>query len=203
MKGHSKKYRWTQFLASLTPGKVYRLEELKGLSKDRYRDLMGLLETGRLCHPGPGLYYRPKKLGKFNVPAENRQLLKGFLKGTPFLVRHLSDFNRLGLGMVQHTTTVYVYNKKRVGEFQLDGRKYSLRIRKFPSRQTDEYLFVDMLNSLGELGEDSREFLASLEKKLPKMNFHKEKLLETAEKYGKNWVKRYLKKQERLHVFSS
>ena len=144
----NKRHRLKQFLDSCTFGKVYRRDELTGPSRDLSRDLSELVERGSLCQAGPGLYYRPKKLGKFDVPADKNELLKGFLKGGTFLVRHLSDFNTLGLGTTQHTTTVYVYNKKRVGEFKLDGRKFSFRKRKFPRKETKEYLLVDMLNNL-------------------------------------------------------
>ena len=118
-------------------------------------------------------------------------------------MRHLSDFNKLGLGTTQHSTTVYVYNKKRVGDFELDEKTYSFRIRKYPKKQTDEYLLVDMLNSLNKLGIDSTELLKTLENRLPQMGLNKALLLGVAEKCGKNWVKRYIRKQDKLHDLSA
>ena len=48
-----------------------------------------------------------------------------------------------------------------------------------------EYLLVDMLNSLKELGEDSTKLLMNLERRLPSMELDMNKLLKTSDKYGK------------------
>ena len=118
-------------------------------------------------------------------------------------MRHISDFNKLGLGTTQHTAVSYVYNRKRSGAIELDGRKYIFVMRKLPPAQTNEYLLVDMLNNLKSLGEDSRYFLQKLATTLPKMELRMDKLLNTAEEYGKRWVRRYLKNQDKIHGLSS
>ena len=187
----------------MVAGQLYRAREISGLSKDASRDLSALLKEGLIRRAGAGIYYRPKRLAGRAVPANVASVLQKFLRSDQFLVRHISDFNKLGLGMTQHATVTYVYNRKRSGEIELDGRKYMFVMRKLPSTQTTEYLLVDMLNNLKDLGEDPRYFLQKLTDTLPKMALNIDKLLATAEEYGKRWVKRYLSKQGKRHDIST
>jgi len=186
-------------------GKLYRAESLMNYSNNLSRDLAILVSESRLKRAGPGLYYKPKKLGVFDIPIDKSSLVKEFLKvkSGSFLVRHLSDFHSLRLGTTQHSKKVYVYNKKRNGDFTLDGTDFAFRKRKFPKEQSTEYLLVDMLNSLKELGEDSSKLLANLERRLPNMNLDMDKLLQTSRKYGKVWVKRFLNKMDREYALST
>ena len=203
MKYANKKNRLANLASDMVAGHVYRAGEIKGLSKDSSRDLNDLLKAGLICRAGPGLYYKPRRLAGRAVPANIDCVLQKFLRSDQFLVRHISDFNKLGLGTTQHVTVTYVYNLKRSGEIELDGRKYMFVVRKLPRTQTDEYLLVDMLNNLKSLGENSRYFLQKLADTLPKMDLKMDKLLATAEAYGKRWVKRYLSKQDKIHDLSA
>lgn len=203
MKYANKKNRLNDLSSGLVAGQVYRAGEIRGLSKDASRDLSALLKARLICRAGPGLYYKPRRLVGRAVPANITSVLQKFLKSDQFLVRHISDFNKLGLGTTQHAAVTYVYNRKRSGTIELDGRNYTFVMRKLPSTQTTEYLLVDMLNNLKDLGEDPRYFLQKLTNTLPKMDLNIDKLLATAEEYGKRWVKRYLNKQGRMHGIST
>lgn len=187
----------------MVAGQVYRAGEIDALSKDSSRYLNNLLKERLICRAGPGLYYRPRKLAGRAIPANTERVLQKFLCTDQFLVRYLSDFNKLGLGTTQHEAVTYVYNRKRSGAIELDGRKYIFVMRKLPQVQTNEYLLVDMLNNLKSLGEDSDYFLQKLATVLPNMDLKMDKLLATAEEYGKRWVRRYLKKQDKIHGLSA
>lgn len=201
----NKQTRLNTFLDSMKVGKIYRSDMLSEYSNNLSRDLASLVKESRLKKAGPGLYYKPKKLGSFDIPVDKRSLAKEFLKvkAGSFLVRYLSDFHRLRLGTTQHSKKVYVYNKKRSGDFTLDGVEYAFRKRKFPRVDSQEYLLVDMLNSLKELGENSTKLLTNLERRLPDMELDINKLLEASEKYGKTWVKRYLRKMDDKYALST
>ena len=203
MRYANKKHRLANLSSGMVAGQIYRAGEIEGLSKDSSRDLNDLLKAGLICRAGPGLYYKPRKLAGRAIPANTECILQKFLRSDQFLVRHISDFNKLGLGTTQHAAVTYVYNRKRSGAIELDGRKYMFVMRKLPQAQTNEYLLVDMLNNLTSLGEDSRYFLQKLATTLPKMDLNMNKLLAIAEEYGKRWVKRYLEKQDKIHGFSS
>ena len=203
MKYANKKNRLANLASDMVAGQVYRAGEIKGFSKDSSRDISALLKAGLIRRAGAGIYYRPKRLAGRAVPANIASVLQKFLRSDQFLVRHISDFNKLGLGTTQHATVTYIYNRKRSGEIELDGRKYMFVMRKLPATQTTEYLLVDMLNNLKDLGEDSRYFLQKLADTLPKMDLKMDKLLATAEEYGKRWVKRYLSKQDKIHGLSA
>ncbi len=191
--------RLEYFLDFMKPGQLYGLDDLSQVSRNPSRDLKKLLDSSLLVKAAPGLYYKPKMLGELKVPANKHDLVKKFLgvKSGTFHLRNLSDFNTLRLGTTQHSKKVYVYNKKRSGEITLDGRLYDFRVRKFPKKPTPEYLLVDMLNSMNELGEEPKKLLENLKRRLPGMELDKDRLLETSEKYGASWVKMFFRKMER------
>lgn len=203
MRYANKKHRLASLSSDMVAGHVYRAGEIEGLGKDSSRDLNDLLKAELICRAGPGLYYKPRRLAGRAIPANTERVLQKFLRSDQFLVRHISDFNKLGLGTTQHAAVTYVYNRKRSGAIELDGRKYMFVVRKLPQAQTNEYLLVDMLNNLKSLGEDSHYFLQKLAATLPKMDLKMDKFLATAEEYGKRWVKRYLKKQDKIHGLSA
>lgn len=69
-------------------------------------------------------------------------------------------YNSLGLGTTQLYNEPLVYNLKRHGPFELDGRAYDFRLRpSFPKTVTPEFLLVDLLHNLGRLPEDRAALL--------------------------------------------
>lgn len=65
---------------------------------------------------------------------------------------HLSG---LGLGTTQLYNELVVYNRKRHGHFELDGRPYDFRMRtSVPSSLSEEFFLVDRLHNLDRFPED-------------------------------------------------
>lgn len=65
------------------------------------------------------------------------------------------------MGTTQLHSEPVVYNRRRHGRFELDGRVYDFRMRtSIPKRRlSKEVLLVDLLHNLGRLPEDETEVL--------------------------------------------
>ena len=109
---------------------------------------------------------------------EETQLLKTFLKDDRFVVYDLNQFNSLGLGLTQLHNKRIVFNRKRHGEFQFNGRNYSFyRWREAPKTLSKEFLYVEFLNRFDLLSEDNKKH-----KKLLKMKINGLKSKKTSKK---------------------
>ena len=85
------------------------------------------------------------------------------------------------------TTQLYnstlVYNHKRHGVFKLGNRQFNFRVKpRFPKKLTSEFLYVDLLNNLGELAEDRDAVLSQARTKL--MSFNQARLQQALDSYG-------------------
>jgi hypothetical protein len=101
-------------------------------------------------------------------------------------------FNALGLGLTQLYNTTWVYNHKRKGEFQLNGKSFEFKIKAtFPKENSKEYVLVDLLNNLEQLAEDRNEILNKLPKNL--LAYNTETLMKVTQQYGTGKTKRILK----------
>lgn len=196
MRNENLKHRLDEFTRSLEPGRVYRAQELTNYSNSLGRDLRLLVENNMLRTAGKGLYYRPDRLGHKELPAKSREVLKKFLKTNHFLVRSLSDFNRLDLGLTQMFKETLVYNSKRDGKIELDGREFFFKKREFPKDHHDEYLFVDFFNNIEKLGENREELLKTFERKWRAEAWPVDYgvVYKFSQVYGKYWVKKYFQK---------
>lgn len=196
--------RLDEILGLLGPGVVFREKEIQMQGDQLFRDLKELAKSGDLKNPAPGLYYLPRKLGKLSLPASENDLICAFLKTSDFRLRSLGDFNRLGLGTTQHTTDIYVYNLKRVGDFNLDGMLYKFRVRKFPldlsEFNSNEFMIVDMMNNLSLLGENSSDLKKKVVQFWNKDLWDKNRVLEYSKNYAKTPVKRFFNKLENNDV---
>lgn len=96
-------------------GKVYRRQDLEGFSASVDRDIKTLVDMGEVKKLSGGLYYRPRKNAFGNAPADEKELVRAFLKTDDFLLTSYSYFNRLGLGLTQVYGNYVVYNHKRAG----------------------------------------------------------------------------------------
>lgn len=77
-----------------------------------------------------------------------------------------SAYNTVGLGTTQVYNRTWVYNRKRHGKFRLGNRLYDFRVKpRFPKKLTPEFLYIDLLNNLGELAEDRDAVLLQARKK--------------------------------------
>ncbi len=146
---------------SLQAGKVYRREDLTKFSTAIDRHLRELLNNGYLKKLAQGLYYSPRKSRFGSLPPSDSDLVSTFLRDSHFLIFSPSNYNSLGLGTTQLYNTTYVYNHKRHGRFTFGNRALDFRVKsRFPEKISDEFLFVDLLNNLGELAEDKVAILA-------------------------------------------
>jgi hypothetical protein len=89
----------------------------------------------------------------------------------------------LGLGTTQLYNSTWVYNHKRHGVFKLGNRQFHFRVKpRFPKKLTPEFLYIDLLNNLGELAEDRDAVLSHARAKL--WSFNQSVLLKALGNYG-------------------
>jgi hypothetical protein len=156
----------------LRAGKTYRRAELTHWSKSVDRHLQSLVRDGSLKKLRAGLYYCPKKSVFGEVPADDHDLVRTFLKDDRFLLTSPNAYNALGLGTTQLYNRCVVYNHKRHGEFVLGGRTYDFRVKHHFPRQSvsEEFLLVDLMNNLDDLAEDREALLVRVREKVQRMD---------------------------------
>ena len=148
--------RLDQLKSHLRPGQLYRRSDMTQWSKSVDRHARELVETGVLRKLRNGLYYYPKASVFGQVPPDERELVRTFLREDDFLLTSPNAYNTLGLGTTQLYNTRVVYNHKRHGRFTLGGVPFEFRRKpRFPRQVTEEFLLVDLLNNLSELAEDA------------------------------------------------
>ena len=150
----------TDLTKHLRPGEVYRRRDLARWSTAVDRHLQQLLAEGRLEKVGAGLYMAPRKTRFELAPADPQKLVEAFLGDSRFLIVSPNAYNSLGLGTTQLYNEPVVYNRKRHGRFELDGRWYDFRMRAcLPAKLSTEVLLVDLLHNLDRLPEDQSSVL--------------------------------------------
>lgn len=167
----------------LKQGEVYRRADLKEWSTAVDRHLQQLVKDGTLEKLSGGLYYVPKQSVFGKTPADEKELVSAFLKDDRFVVTSPNDYNTLGVGTTQLYNTRRVYNHKRHGDFKLGNRTFHF-VRKpyVPSKLTQEFLLVDLINNLKKLGEDQVMLLENVRKKAKEMD--PKKLKQLAHDFG-------------------
>ena len=159
--------RIEQLRKNMRPGRTYRRAELAPFSRSLDRDLRTLLAAGEVEKAGGGLYYRPRSSRFGALPADQDDLLRTFLKCDDFLVMNLNAYNALGVGTTQLYNLQLVYNHKRDGRKKLGGMSYYfIKSRQFPKKPTKEFLYVDLVNNLRLLAEDTERVKERLASKL-------------------------------------
>ena len=183
-----------KLLSYMKRGFVYRRDELVPYSKSIDRELKQLLIACYLKKVGPGLYYYPKDSRFGMLPPDEKNLLTKFLNKSNFLVLSNNWYNSLGLGLTQLTTICRVYNNKRHESVELAGQKYEFQRPNngFPAKTSSEFMLVDLVNNLTNLGEDEKKLQLKIQGKLYK--FDETKLLRLASQYGKVATKKYFRK---------
>ena len=167
----------------LRPGRVYRREDLAGLSTAVDRHLRELVASGKLRKLAQGLYHAPKQSSFGSLPPADDQVVEGFLRDKDFLVFSPSAYNAVGLGTTQLYNRTLVYNHKRHGVFKLGNRQFDFRVKpRFPKKLTPESLYVDLLNNLDELAEDREQVLSQARGKLS--SFAPVRLRNAADRFG-------------------
>ncbi|MGC8495389.1 MAG: hypothetical protein ACP5SH_27050 [Syntrophobacteraceae bacterium] len=174
----------------LRPGRVYRRAEFTRWSRSVDRHLQQLQEEGYLTKLAGGLYYCPRKTTFGTAPADDKTLVKAFLKDGRFLITSPNAYNTLGVGTTQLYNTTVVYNRKRHGRFDLGGRVFDFRVKPyFPSHLTPEFLLVDLVNNLKELAEDHDRVLGEVRKKAASMDARV--LSKTVKQYGSTNTRKF------------
>jgi len=165
-------------------GRVYRRQELEGISTALDRDLKALVDGGEVKKLAGGLYYRPRQNPFGVAPPSDRGLVRAFLKTNDFLLTSYNHFNQLGLGLTQVYNNAVVYNHKRAGDFSLGGRRFEFRsVPAYPRRLSREFLLVDLLNNLGRLPDDASLVLRNLKSRWNE--FDQEGVRECLARYGR------------------
>ena len=137
------------------PGRVYRRKDLAAWSTSVDRHLRQLVDEGSLQKVSGGLYMAPRQTRFGPAPAETATLVGRFLGDDRFLVVSPNAYNGLGVGTTQLYNAPVVYNHKRHGRFELDGRPFDFRQRaSFPKRLSEEFLLVDVLHNADRLAEE-------------------------------------------------
>lgn len=173
-------------------GEVYRRSDLEYYSTAIDRHLAQLTKDGTLIKLNQGLYYAPKQSKFGAVPPDDRQVVESFLKDEDFLLVSPNSFNSLGLGLTQLYNSTWVYNHKRKGEFQLNGKTFEFKLKSsFPKNISREYLLVDLLNNLDNLAEDQTQALDKLPNNV--RSFNADALMKATQQYGTGKTKRTLK----------
>ena len=183
--------RLEQLKKHLRPGRVYRRADLARWSKSVDRHARQLVEQGVLQKLRNGLYYCPKVSVFGQVPPDERELVRTFLKEDDFLLTSPNAYNTLGLGTTQLYNTHVVYNHKRHGRFTLGGIPFEFRRKpRFPRKLTEEFLLVDLLNNLPDLAEDPAALRERARAKAKALDATK--LKKAARDYGKVATRKFL-----------
>jgi hypothetical protein len=194
--------RLEELKSHLKQGRVYRREDMIEWSNAIDRHLEKLVEESVLEKLAQGLYYVPKISAFGKVPPDEDVLVRGFLKDDRFLLVSPNSYNSLGVGTTQLYNKKVVYNHKRHGIFKLGNREFDFQRKyDFPTKITQEFLLVDLVNNLEELAEDRAVVLNKVLLKAKQLPTQKLKLAIT--KYGSVKAKKLFKEvinKEKVHV---
>lgn len=173
-------------------GRVYRRQQLEGVSTAVDRDLKTLVESGEVRKLACGLYCRPKKNALGAASPDDRELVRAFLKTNDFLLTSYGYSTQLGLGLTQALNHCLVYNHRRGGDFRMGGRRFRFRVvRAYPKALSKEYLLVDLLNRVGKSPDETRRVLENLKSHLNE--FDRIGLLSCLDRYGSRDAKKVLR----------
>lgn len=170
--------RLNEVKSHLVEGNVYRRADLAKWSKSVDRHLDKLTKEGFLQKVSVGVYYYPKTSVFGKVPPAESELVNTFLKDNRFLLVSPNMYNSLGVGTTQLYNRKVVYNHKRHGRFKLGNREFEFKLKHhFPTKITEEFLLVDMVNNLEDLAEDHDEVLSKLLRKAAQMSLQELKTI--------------------------
>lgn len=182
-----------KLLSHLDAGHIYRREMLASFSTSIDRDLAFLVRQNLVEKVAAGIYYKPEYSRFGALPSKEKELVKTFLRDDPFLLYSWNDYNGLGLGLTQLYNRMIVYNRKRHGLFELDGKQYDFRrpSRGFPEKMSKTFLLVDLVNNMSELDEDAILIKKNIKKILA--NFNLGQVNKFVKLYGKIATKKFFK----------
>lgn len=175
---------------NLRPGQVYRRADLQRFSNAVDRHLKQLQAEGVLTKLSQGVYYCPKKTVFGEAPADDKALVKAFLKDDRFLLSSPNVYNELGVGTTQLYNETVVYNHKRHERKDLGGRTFDFRNKAhFPKSLSEEFLLVDLVNNVSRLAEDKEAVLGRVKTRSTVMD--QKALARAIKEYGGERAKKF------------
>lgn len=156
-------------LAPIEPGHVYRLRELvvPGV-KNPSRAVSALVRSGALVRLQPGLFAAPRPSRWGPVLPSDEALLNATLGEGNWILSGPPRWSALGLGVTAQHAVTWVTNRRRSGPLQLGGRRFALRLGRFPKDPPPEWFVVELFShaatvglSLSQLTESLRRALAA------------------------------------------
>jgi hypothetical protein len=126
------------------------------------------------------------------APADINLLVSTFLNDHRFIITSKNSYNMLGVGTTQLYNETIIYNYKRHGTFEIEGFSYKFHSKKWlPSKITQEFLLVDLVNNIDQLAEDKQKILSIIKIKIT--NFNEKELREIIHLYGTSKTKKFFK----------
>lgn len=169
---------------ALPRGKVLRTADLAAWGKNTPRTAARLVKAGKLVRLRKGLFACPSPSRFGNVPPADEELLRSFVKGSPFIVTGPERWNALGLGSTSVFASPLVYNTKRSGTFELGGKRFMLRRVPFPRKPSAEWFVVDLFENVSKAGITLADASKALARAMENRRFDRERLIEMAAAYG-------------------
>jgi len=163
---------------------VYRTEDFGRWGENPTRLAKRLTRDHELVELRHGLFYRPTQSRFGVVPPDERELMRAFLKGSPYLFTGPHRWNALGLGSTAVFANQLVYNTKRSGVFQFGNRRFVLRRVRFPRTPTPEWFAVDLLENHKLAGVGLDDLGVGLERALATGRLRAADLLRAVKDYG-------------------
>ncbi len=175
----------------LRSGTVYRTKFFSKYGKNPTRLASRLVNEGRLERLRSGLYYAPRRSRFGVVPPSDKELLRAFFDGAPYLVTGPSVWNTLALGSTAVANVQLVYNKERTGEVELAGRRFDLRRVRFPRQDVGpEYYVVDLFENAELAGVELSVLSNNLSRAVMNQRFDSSRLDAAADRYGSRQTRR-------------
>ena len=168
----------------LKAGKVYRTSELARFGTNPPRIAKRLVSEGQLRPLAHGLFVHPE-ISKFGeVPPGKEELMRGYLKGRPFIFSGPDQWNALDLGSTAMFAAQSVYNHVRSGEVLLGGRRFILRRVAFPENPPPEYFAVDLIKNHRKAGVSREVIRKKLADAVARGRLKRSRLRRQAKRFG-------------------
>lgn len=154
-------------LAPIEPGRVYRLRELVGAGvKNPSRAVGALVRSGALVRLQPGLFaaMRPSRWGP--VLPSDETLLNAVLGEGDWILSGPPRWSALGLGVTAQHAVTWVTNRRRSGSLRLGGRRFALRLARFPDDPPPEWFVVELFSHAATVGLSLPQLTESLRRAL-------------------------------------
>lgn len=178
---------------TLEVGRVYRTRDLAHWAVNAPRLAKRLVREGELVPLAHGLFARPARSRFGDVPPTDKEFMRAFLGGAPFVFTGPERWNALGLGSTAVFATRLVYNTKRSGTFGFGGRRFLLRRVAFPDNPPPEWFVVDLFENADQAGASARELAQTLERALRRGAFDRERLEQMTREFASKATARLVK----------